>query len=107
MDLSRILYLRGELEAEEISYGELCEIEDAFKKIPDSELRDDRESAMAADMLEELEARVTTTEKTIYNFVLNHYGESEANDPSWDISLLAQVIDESKEGEDSEVGNNN
>lgn len=57
MTPERINELRTELEAERISYGELHEIESAFAEIPDSELPEDRENAMAGDMLDELEAR--------------------------------------------------
>jgi len=92
MNLSRIQYLRGELEAEEISLEELLEIESAFAAIPDDELPEPRENAMARDMLNELEDRITTVEKTIYNWVERNFGESEANDPSWDISSLADDI---------------
>ena len=52
MNLSRIQYLRGELDAEEISLEELSEIEAAFAEVPDSELTDLRENAMASDMLD-------------------------------------------------------
>lgn len=55
--LSRIKYLRAELEAERISYGELAEIEGEFAKIDPATLRDHPENATASDMLDELEAR--------------------------------------------------
>lgn len=55
MTIERINQLRTELELERISLDELTEIEAAFAEIPDSELRDLRENAMARDMLEELE----------------------------------------------------
>ena len=51
-----------------------------------------RENAMASDMLDVLEGRVSTVEKTIYNWVKRNFGESEANNPSWDISALADEI---------------
>lgn len=35
----------------------------------------------------------TLTEKTIYDFVAKNYGKSEADDPSWNISALAEAID--------------
>jgi hypothetical protein len=57
MDTSRIRYLRGELEAERISYGEMAEIESAFAEIAPSTLRDLPVNATAADMLDELEVR--------------------------------------------------
>jgi len=53
---ARLAYLRGELEAEQISMGELAEIESAFENVPDALLRDRRENATASDMLDELEA---------------------------------------------------
>lgn len=59
MTLKRIKELRAELDAERIDLVELMEIEEAFATIPDSELRDLRENAMASDMLDELEARAT------------------------------------------------
>ena len=92
MIISRLHYLRGELEAEEISLEEVSEIEAAFAEVPDVELTDLRENAMASDMLDVLEGRVSTVEKTIYNWVKRNFGESEANDPSWDISSLADEI---------------
>lgn len=55
MNKQRIAYLRSKLEAERIDLLELSEIEEAFALIPDSELRDERENAMASDMLDELE----------------------------------------------------
>ena len=57
MELSRIKYLRGKLEDECIDLTELSEIEEAFKLIPDSELRDLRENATTSDMLDELERK--------------------------------------------------
>lgn len=92
MDISRIKYLRGELESEQISYSELSEIETAFAEIPDGELRDVRENAMAGDMLDELESRVSLVEKTLYDFVYDNFGESEANDPSYSISQMAEAV---------------
>ena len=32
-------------------------------------------------------------EKIIYNWVKENFGESEADDPSWNIQLLAQEIE--------------
>jgi len=59
MNAERIKELREELAQERISYGELHEIESAFAEIPDSELPEARENAMAGDMLDELEKRLT------------------------------------------------
>jgi hypothetical protein len=58
MTKERLQYLRQELEAERIDLVELAEIDEEFSKIPDSELRDLRENAMASDMLDEIEARL-------------------------------------------------
>lgn len=55
MKTSRIKELRKELEAERIDLSELSEIETAFAELPDEFLRDERENAMAADQLNELE----------------------------------------------------
>lgn len=92
MELSRIKYLQGEADAEALDLEEVAEIEAAFALIPNEELRDLRENALADDMLEELEALVTPMEKAIYEFVREHYGESEANDPSWAIGPLADHL---------------
>lgn len=92
MDISRIGYLRKELEYETISSEELLEIEEAFDKIPDDELREDRENALASDMLDELARRVSPIEKAIYDYIYDIYGESEANDPAYDISGLANRL---------------
>jgi hypothetical protein len=55
MDIKRIKQLRRSLKKEVISLGELIEIEEEFKKIPDSALREPRENAMAENMLDEIE----------------------------------------------------
>lgn len=93
MELSRIKTLREELKNETITIDELVEIEEAFNRIDPKVLRDLPENAMASDMLDELEAQVGLTEWTIYNWVKENYGESEANDPSWNMKALATVID--------------
>lgn len=99
MDLSRIKQLRAELDAECIDLLELSEIEEAFNKIPDAELRDLRENATASDMLDELEERVPPMELAIHTYVTVNFGESEANDPSWAIGPLAEyIINEFKVG---------
>lgn len=92
MKLSRINYLRNELNNECIDTAEISEIVAAFEEIPVAELRDLPENAMASDMLDELESRISIVERTIWNWVLQNFGESEADDPSWDISLLAEEI---------------
>lgn len=93
MNIGKMKYLREELEAERIDLEELSEIEAAFAQIPDSELRDLRENATAKDMLDELEDRVTPLERCIYEYVADVFGESEADDPSWDIEPLASHIE--------------
>jgi hypothetical protein len=55
MTAERITELRAVLGAEAISLDELIEIESAFNEIPDSQLDDLRENALAGDMLNELE----------------------------------------------------
>lgn len=98
MDISRMMYLRGELEAEMIDLEELSEIEVAFSEIPDDELPEARENAMASDMLDVLETRVGPLERGIYEYVTDHYGESEANDPSWAIGPLAEYLGQTPVG---------
>lgn len=58
MTQERLNYLRDELRKERISTGELIEIEEEFRKIPDKELPEPRANAMASDMLNELESRI-------------------------------------------------
>ena len=57
MDTTRIKELRTKLYNENISLNEIAEIESAFAEIPDEQLRDLRENAMASDMLDELEVQ--------------------------------------------------
>lgn len=94
MELSRIATLRQCLDEGSIDLVELAEIEAAFAEIPDHELRDERENALASDMLDELETRVGPLERGIYEYVQDNYGESEANDPSWAIKPLADYLSE-------------
>jgi hypothetical protein len=65
MPQERIDYLRGELEAERISMGELIEIQGEFEKIPEKDLPEPAENAMASDMLDEIEARSVDTAKRL------------------------------------------
>jgi len=58
MTLKRIKELRTFLRAEYISLNELIEIEEAFALVPDKDLPDLRENAMASDMLDVLESTV-------------------------------------------------
>ena len=92
MNISRIKYLRECLEEENIDLLELSEIEEAFKELDPSTLRDLPENAMAGDMLDELEELISPVEWAIYDWVLENFGDSEANDPSWDIGGLAESI---------------
>lgn len=99
LSINRIKSLREALEAEDISTGELIEINEAFMQIPEEELPEPRENAMAEDQLNELEARVSPLEWSIYDFVVTNFGESEANDPSWDIGALANHLEKEGFGE--------
>jgi hypothetical protein len=56
MDIATFRSLREALDSESISLGELILIESVFDTIPDDKLRDQRENAMAGDMLDEIEA---------------------------------------------------
>lgn len=71
---------------------DISEIEEAFNKIPDEQLRDLRENAMVDDMLDELESNATRMEKALYEYIKENYGESEAQDPSFAITPLAQHL---------------
>ena len=95
MDISRIKLLRKCLDNEDISTAELSEIEEAFNEIPDDELRDERENALACDMLDEIEARLPELQTIIYDYILENYGESEANDPCYAIGPMVDYINES------------
>lgn len=63
MKLARIKQLRKELNAERIDLVELAEIEHAFERIPQRDLDDLKENAMASDMLDALEARAKPKKK--------------------------------------------
>lgn len=93
MDLSRIKYLRIELESECIDLMELSEIELAFMLIPEEELPEPIENAMASDQLNELESRIGVVERRVYGWVSENFGENEAINPSWDIGALAREIE--------------
>lgn len=94
MQLGEIYTLMERLRNGEISQGELLEIDEAFDELVARgvELRDLPENATAKDKLEELEAHAPKVEVAIYQWVVDHFGESEANDPSWNTALLAQAI---------------
>ncbi len=55
MDKTTIKKLRKKLDNESLSYDDIVDIESAFAEIPDEQLRDLRENAIASDMLDELE----------------------------------------------------
>lgn len=98
MSLSRIKYLSEALDNEDIDLDELNEIESAFRELKKTgvSLMDEVDNAMASDMLNELASAVSPMERKIYDYVAEHYGESEANDPSWDIRALAKYLEEGK-----------
>ena len=93
MSLNRIKYLRHCLEDEVIDLLELSEIEEAFKLFPDDQLRDLRENATAADMLDELETLVSPLERTLYEYIKENFGHSEADDPCYDLGEIANHIE--------------
>jgi DNA-directed RNA polymerase specialized sigma subunit len=94
LSINRIKYLRDELEAGQISMTELREIQEAFAEIPEEQLREPTDNALAGDMLDELEERVSPLEMSIYDYVLEEFGEEEAKDPKWDIGSLAKHIED-------------
>lgn len=93
MDYGKIKQLQGLAQRGGLYYSDLAEIEAAFNLIPDDQLRDLRENALVDDMLDELEAQVSPTEKKLYDYIAEHYGESEAQEPSYSTSALAAFID--------------
>ena len=93
MSLSRIKTLRESLDEENIDLEELSEIEEAFKLVPDENLRDLRENASAADMLDELEELVSPLERLVYDYIVENYGESEANDPCYNMGEIVNHIE--------------
>lgn len=67
MDKTTIKKLRKKLDNESLSYDDIVDIESAFAEIPDEQLRDLRENAMASDMLDEIEQQNSSDElKTSY-----------------------------------------
>ena len=55
MNTERINYLRAELEAERLSWGEVIELQSAFDEIDPTTLPEPAENAGWSDMLDELE----------------------------------------------------
>ena len=103
MELSRIEELRKDLANEYVSVGDIAEVQAAFDEIDPTTLRDLPENATMGDQLDELEERVGIVEKTIYNWVLQNFGQSEALDPSWNIKALAEEIESIPMGMGAEV----
>lgn len=66
MDLSTFNTLRNRVNAENISYGELADIDAEFEKIDPATLNDRPENAMASDKLDEIEARIPYATQTHY-----------------------------------------
>lgn len=99
MEIGRIKYLREQVEGECIDLEELSEIETAFAELVESgkELRDLPKNATAADMLDELEEDVPKIAWIIYDYVCEHFGDNEADDPSWAITPLAAHIEQELE----------
>lgn len=62
MNKTTIKKLRKKLEVETISLKEIMQIEDEFNKIPDEQLRDERDNALVGDMLDELERELASKE---------------------------------------------
>lgn len=58
MTRERLDYLRTELEAERLSWGEVAEVQVEFEKIDPRTLPDLPENATTADMLDEIEVRI-------------------------------------------------
>ena len=44
------------------------------------------------DELYDIPKKVSVTEAVIYDWVVDHFGTSEAEDPSWNIHLLAEHL---------------
>lgn len=94
MSLARIKQLREALEEENIDMSELIEIDSAFKELVDSgaKLRDLPENALAADQLDELEEVVPPLERSLFEYIDENYGESEALDPCYNMGELVQFV---------------
>lgn len=106
IDRKRSRELRAALDAEEISMGELAEIDSAFHEIPRRELRDLPENATAEDQLDEIDAararhaldRLHTARsdascaRNIANLTLRFVAYLAAQ-PEWDSDTLAALAD--------------
>ncbi len=95
MEIGEIKRMREDLEAENIDTEDLATIQAAFDELVASgkELRDLPENAMAADMLDELEADIPEIAWIIYDYVCENFGDNEADDPSWYITPLGRHIE--------------
>lgn len=94
MDLGRIKAMKAIDEDESFDLTEIAEIQAAFDELVASgvELRDLPENATVTDMLEELEENASPLEKIIYDYVVDQFGENEAQDPSWSTKALADHL---------------
>lgn len=95
LSLSRINTLREALEAENIDLTELAEIQEAYHHWANQSttLSEDPDNAMADDMLNELETAVSPLERALWGFIKENYGESEANDPCFELGEIANFIE--------------
>lgn len=93
MSLARIKTLREALESGTIDLEELSEIEEAFDKFPDQQLRDERENATADDILDELETLVSPLEIALFDYIQDNYGSSEALDPCYNMGGIVNFIE--------------
>ena len=62
----RLAELRALVEDESMSWGDVADLQGAFEEIPEDELPEPAENAMHSDMLDELEARLPTTDRTAW-----------------------------------------
>lgn len=72
MTPERIAELRAVIADESLSYDDIADIEGEFDKVPDSQLGEPRENAMAEDMLNEIEAMVPGTERTLRSYIVTY-----------------------------------
>lgn len=94
MSLARIRELRESLEAESIDLVELSEIQEAYHHWANQSttLSEDPDNAMAADMLNELEADCPDLEFELFDYIKENYGESEALDPCYNMGEMVAFI---------------
>ncbi len=101
LEIGQIKDFREMLESESIDLESLSLIDEAFKELVASgaELRDLPENAMATDQLDEIEDAIPDMAYIIYDYVSQHFGENEADNPSWNITPLAFHILETQDDE--------